>query len=568
MHNLRSLLKRIHNNSYKLYKSIKNSYQFEGYTLRFDHIQADPFAPPSKVTVIIPLSLTGFPADLYNDPCKSVAFRDTLARTWARLIRKVTSSRRGTGNSGIWAINYGNQKVLDRNSVIIKGQDLHIRLMAGLPARGRNIDGPEARDMFFTELPEMVRLGLYWAQAEKSQYHESVRLKLDQACLRSQLPEKGLLAFLANGSRLARMSGIEDLPLKDGVELKAPPRMEVSLKLANGKEIKGLGIPRGITLITGGGFHGKSTLLNAIQAGIYDHVAGDGREYVLSDPDLVKIRAEDGRSVKGVDISSFIAPLPGNKSTLDFDTDNASGSTSQAANIMESLEAGAKVLLIDEDSSATNFLIRDLRMRELIPAAREPITPFIDRVRDLWENHGVSTVMAIGGSGDYLDVADQVLLMDQYRVQDATERAKELVQKYPYAQVHKPAQSLQISQRCIDNSCIDPSHGKREEKIGRQGKAIQFGKQLIDLSAYEHLVDLTQYDTIARILSYAAEQSYFTENRTLYSVLQLAMQEIQDQGLDVLKPDLSYGWDYLCQVRPLDVAAALNRLRSLRLCKV
>ena len=101
-----------------------------------------------------------------------------------------------------------------------------------------------------------------------------------------------------------------------------------------------MGIRKGITLIVGGGYHGKSTLLKALEAGVYNHIAGDGREFVITDDTAFKLRAEDGRSITGVDISPFIKNLPNKKDTVHFSTEDASGSTSQAANLMEALESG------------------------------------------------------------------------------------------------------------------------------------------------------------------------------------------------------------------------------------
>lgn len=74
-----------------------------------------------------------------------------------------------------------------------------------------------------------------------------------------------------------------------------------------------MGIPEGVTLIVGGGFHGKSTLLQALERGVYHHIAGDGREMVITRQDAVKVRAEDGRNIEKVNISAFINNLPAKK---------------------------------------------------------------------------------------------------------------------------------------------------------------------------------------------------------------------------------------------------------------
>ena len=169
--------------------------------------------------------------------------------------------------------------------------------------------------------------------------------------------------------------------MKNGIHFVSPSSMEVTLNLPNHGPLKGMGIPKGITLIVGGGYHGKSTLLEALELGVYNHIAGDGREYVITESDAVKIRAEDGRSIKSADISLFINDLPNGKDTCCFYTEDASGSTSQAANVMEAIETGSRLLLIDEDTSATNFMIRDELMQRVVKRSQEPITPFIERVQ-------------------------------------------------------------------------------------------------------------------------------------------------------------------------------------------
>lgn len=139
--------------------------------------------------------------------------------------------------------------------------------------------------------------------------------------------------------------------------------MEISIDLPFGNSIRGMGIPEGVTLIIGGGYHGKSTLLQALEQGVYNHVKGDGREYVITRADALKLRAEDGRAVSHLDLSLFIHDLPNGKDTHCFSTEDASGSTSQAAGVLEGMEAETSCFLIDEDTSATNFLVRDAFMQ-------------------------------------------------------------------------------------------------------------------------------------------------------------------------------------------------------------
>lgn len=206
---------------------------------------------------------------------------------------------------------------------------------------------------------------------------------------------------MADHSVLPRESGISSRPLKDSVPFMSPQSLRVSMKLPHEGTIYGMGIPAGITLIVGGGYHGKSTLLNALELGVYNHIAGDGREYVITDDSALKLRSEDGRFIRNVDISLFINDLPNKKDTRCFSTEDASGSTSQAAGIVEGIEAGSKVFLLDEDTSATNFMVRDTFMQEVISREKEPITPFLERAGDLYEKAGISTILVAGSSGAF-----------------------------------------------------------------------------------------------------------------------------------------------------------------------
>jgi predicted ABC-class ATPase len=323
-----------------------------------------------------------------------------------------------------------------------------------------------------------------------------------------------------------------------------------------------MGIPQGVTLIVGGGFHGKSTLLNAIERGVYNHIPGDGREYVVSNQAAVKIRAEDGRRIERVNISPFINNLPFGKDTVRFSTDNASGSTSQAANIMEALEAGAQVLLIDEDTSATNFMVRDERMQELVVKAKEPITPFVDKVRKLFADQGVSTILVMGGSGDYFDVADTVIMMENYQPLCVTEQAATIARKHVSSRIDEGGDVFgEVTPRHPLKGGFDPSRGKREVKIDVKGlRTILYGTTNIDLSYLEQLVDMSQTRAIGLMIHYYAER-YLESAPSLKEGMELVMQAVQEKGLDCLLP---YTVGNLAMPRAFEVSGAINRMRTLQ----
>ena len=560
---LRRTLQRIDGRGYKAYKDIEGQYDFGPYRLAIDHTQGDPFAAPSRVRVLVPLRETGFAPDLWSRKPREVAFRDYLARAFHQAIRRHVKGRRGSGKSGLVEIDRGGQEILERTSVLIRDGWLEVRFVVGLPAAGRTVLGREAQAIFFEEIPRVVGRALFPRSLDERALRRHVEVAEDQEALRDTLRELKLVAFVAEGAVLPRRSGVDDRPLTQGVvPVEVPFELEVTVELPNRGPVRGMGIPEGVTLIVGGGFHGKSTLLKALERGVYNHIPGDGREYVVTDHGAVKIRAEDGRYIEQVDISPFIAGLPFGKDTCSFSTENASGSTSQAANIMEALEVGARVLLIDEDTSATNFMIRDERMQALVAKEKEPITPFVDKVRKLYTDLGVSTVLVMGGSGDYFEVASTVIMMDNYRPRCVTERAKEIARRYTSRRRDEGGETFgRVTPRAPLPESFDPSRGRREVKIEAKGlHHILYGTTSIDLSALEQLVDQSQTRALGAMIHRYATR-YADGNRTLREGLELLMKEVEEGGLDCLLP---HKVGNLAMPRVFELAGAINRMRTLK----
>ncbi len=560
---LSAQLRRIDGKGYKAYNDIQGSYNFRDYSLHLDHVQADPFAAPSRVRVQVDQRKAGFPASSYRSKSREIALRDYLTREFSQACRKYFRGNRGTGNSGVICIDLPGQEILERSSFFVTDSQVEARFTMGLPAYGRRIAGKQAESMFFEELPRIIYASLFFKDLDHEELVRHVETSEDADYLREKLAELGLVAFVAQGAVLPRESGIELRPLNKGrvVAFEPPESFNVEIELPNRGKITGMGIPRGVTLIVGGGYHGKSTLLHALELGVYNHVPGDGREFVITDPLAVKIRAEDGRSISKVDISPFITNLPFGKDTVGFSSEDASGSTSQAANTIEALEVGAQVLLIDEDTSATNFMIRDHRMQELVSKEQEPITPFIDKIQQLYKEKGVSTILVIGGSGDYFDVADHVICMVEYRPQDVTGRAREIAEKYRAERKAEGGEGFgDITARIPIADSLDPSRGRRPVKISAKGReTILFGRHLIELQAVEQLVDPSQTKAIGDAIHFAAK--IMDGSRALAEIITEVLAEIAEGGLDVLNPRPM--GDYAV-FRGLELAAAINRLRSLR----
>ena len=523
-------------------------------TVALDHVQGDPFATPSRLRIQLSAQVHQIPESLRDTPVRRIALADYLLRCFADAVPR--GDRSGSGKSGLVLVDDGGAEILMRSGCAFVDDTLELRVRAGLPARGRRILGRQAAQLLAEDLPAAARR-IAWPRIDQDAAQRFVRLAEDHAHLQGLLAERDLVAFVRDGAILPRASGVSSAPMRDAVPFESPPSLRVTLPTLHHGEVTGMGLPRGVTLITGGGFHGKTTLLEAICRGIDPHIPGDGREWVVTSPDAIKLRSEDGRSVVGVDLRPFIGDLPGDRDTARFSTPDASGSTSLAAAIMEALELGATAMLLDEDGCATNLLIRDARMQALV--ARETITPLIDRVRQLHAQAGVSTVLVVGGSGDYLEVADTVLLMEDYRPQEVTARAAEVAAAHPTGRaVLPPRGEIVPTPRRPRMRSFDPRRGQRSKVRARGLRELQLGEQTIDLGALEQLVDDSQARGIGVLLAWLHANG--TEGTTVRELADQALRAMAEQGL--------YGLDRLpelASVRRYELAAAINRLRSLQL---
>jgi len=559
---LLKIFDRIDGRGYKNYNEIRGSYKFNFFTLHIDHVQRDPFAGPSLLRVF--MDEMTFPRKLVNNPMKRIAVADYIGREFHKAIIKHASGRTGSGKSGLIQIDSGGQEILERNSVIITDSSLEIRFSVGLPARGRRILGKEAKELIFKLLPIILRESCIYGNIDAADLDEHVLIHEDSNFIRNELKEIGIVAFIMDGSILPRKSGVSDEPLLDAIKFKSPQSLLINIDTPNHGTITGMGIPEGVTLIVGGGYHGKSTLLHAIERGIYNHRCTDGREMVLTTHGAMKIRAEDGRRIENVDISSFIHNPPMEKNTWKFSSENASGSTSQAANIIEAIEVGSKLLLFDEDTSATNFMIRDERMQRLVAPEKEPITPFIDRVKELYNEHQISTILVMGGSGDYFEVADTVIMMDNYLPNNATSDAMKIRKELPINRKSEIKTKFGYKKRYPVPGSIKPMKG-RKLKLDSRGKTkIIIGNEDVDLSQVEQLVDSSQTRAIAYAINYAS-QNYIDGKVWMEELMKLVEMDIEKHGLDILAPAGRKFPNNIAKPRKFELAAALNRLRTFKI---
>ena len=555
---LKRELEKIDGRGYKTYKTLEGQYSFEDYILSIDHVQGDPFASPSRIRVIVNNN-NNFPKNLFDEKYKKITICDFLTRLFSKNIYKYGEKVFGSGKSGLIEISKCSQQVIERTSIIINNEKIEARFYVGFPARGRSVLSKELEKILFNIIPNIVKNTLIYNNINIKALNDKLKLLEDQEFIRKQLKDKKLIAFIANNSILPRESGISQKPLKDGKKFISPKELEVEFNTPNRGLIKGMGIPEGITLIVGGGYHGKSTLLKALELGVYNHIEGDGREFVITDNTALKVRAEDGRAITKTDISLFINNLPNGKDTKKFYTENASGSTSQAANIIEGIESGTKLFLIDEDTSATNFMIRDSVMQQLVSKDKEPITPFIDVARSLYKQKGISTILVAGSSGDFFDIADLVIQMDNYEPYEVTKKAKALSRG-----ITNVNENLRVDidfNRVILKGTIESSQkGVKVKTLGKDG--ISINKENIDLRAVEQIVDNEQLNTIGAIMKYA-ENKLMGKNLTLAQIADNITEELKNNLIGI--ENIKGGYGSFAIVRKQEIMCAYNRYRKIKI---
>ena len=574
---LRQQLRSINRKSYPAYKGLKGLYHFGNYILSIDHVQGDPFASPSHVSIQISHRDTGFPVEYYKDTLTGTTLCDYLTRQFEKQVSQYSFRAKGSGKSGLLTASHCGQEILSRTACEITEKGITARFFVGFPANGRTINATELEKILFDFLPVCIQKSFFYSSLNAKELQNYIELAEDQEFIRQTLPAKNLCAFIADGSILPRESGISSRPMKASIPFTSPDSLRISINLPHKGKITGMGIPKGITLIVGGGYHGKSTLLNALELGVYNHIPGDGREYVITDATTVKLRSEDGRFIKDVDISMFINDLPNKKDTRCFSTLDASGSTSQAAGIVESMEAGSHLFLLDEDTSATNFMVRDAFMQQVIQREKEPITPFLERAEDLYKKAGISTILVAGSSGAFFHIADTIIQMDNYVPKDITASVKKLCSQYPLPAVSvtdfqlphshrimsRPAES---SKRLRHNSRGNhsASGAAKPERLktrisGTDGFSL--GRQEIDLRYTEQLIDAEQTAALGLLLKYAVEH-LADGRRTLPEIVQFLWKNLSLHGLSFFTENQKISCGYATP-RIQEIYACLNRYRGL-----
>lgn len=574
---LRQQLRSINRKSYPAYKGLKGLYHFGNYILSIDHVQGDPFASPSHISIQISHRDAGFPVEYYKDTLTGTTLCDYLTRQFEKQVSQYSFRAKGSGKSGLLTVSHCGQEILSRTACEITEKGITARFFVGFPANGRTINATELEKILFDFLPVCIQKSFFYSSLNAKELQNYIELAEDQEFIRQTLPAKNLCAFIADGSILPRESGISSRPMKASVPFTSPDSLRISINLPHKGKITGMGIPKGITLIVGGGYHGKSTLLNALELGVYNHIPGDGREYVITDATAVKLRSEDGRFIKDVDISMFINDLPNKKDTRCFSTLDASGSTSQAAGIVESMEAGSHLFLLDEDTSATNFMVRDTFMQQVIQREKEPITPFLERAEDLYKKAGISTILVAGSSGAFFHIADTIIQMDNYVPKDITASVKKLCSQYPLPAVSVTDFQLPHSHRIMSRPAESSKHLRHNSRGNHSDSGaakperlktrisgtdgFSLGRQEIDLRYTEQLIDAEQTAALGLLLKYAVEH-LADGRRTLPEIVQFLWKNLSLHGLSFFTENQKISCGYATP-RIQEIYACLNRYRGL-----
>ena len=581
-------IRTLNGKNYGLYKSLADKpWDFGDFALEFLHVQGDPYAPASRVVIKANLSMLGYAGEWGGSFERRLALSDFLHRKLSRLVKEKYPEK-----DAAIVFDTAGPEMLVRNSLWIDNGELRACLQVRLPGEGRKIQAETAAEILTMVLPDLVSAGLYYSKSDEAALQEHFRVLAERKEILAQLETRGLCAFVPDGAVLPRASGLSELPLEGAVPFTAPEQMAVTLNVC-GREIRGMAVPKGITVITGGAFHGKSTLLQALTRAVYPHIPGDGREGIVIDESALRVGVEDGRSVRGTDLSQFVRDLPGGVSTKNFNTLSASGSTSEAANLLEAMEAGSRAFLIDEDSSAVNFLIRDVRVRKLLGDDREPLIPLTDRIREI-SAQGYSFILVAGACGDYLDLADNIVIMANYKAECAKnviaqahdQADSQCVSKLPRSEsLHVIARSDEVAtkQSTVAASSARPfvaymqplqksvrptSPVERQVKVKLSGDTLlQIGFLVSDTSRLNTLVDKQQRlgagFVLLNLLQNAASNSESSDasnaGDSVAATIQKLHEKIQNVGFRNLPQGMSRE---MSLPRVVDIACVAFRLRE------
>jgi predicted ABC-class ATPase len=563
------LLKELDGQPIESYQQIVGDYDFTRYVIKCHPFRVKDAEILPLFSIRVPQTIAEIPSVLIESPIRRTALEDYLLRAFSAEVDKLASfDMTGLAKRNI-VVTSPEQKILPRNTILVTGEYVELRVAIQLPLQQTlvdgvvtyAVDGVRMQEILFDELMESVVNSLLYCNMDAEDVELFVQSMDNADRLRQHLNASGQVAFLAEGSLLDRAE-LSDLPdYEHAVPLGLADGLGEPVDTPYAGTVNGLVVPSGLTVILGEADGGRIELMDALAQGIYNHVNGDGREHCVTVPDAVEIISEPGRSVQNVDLSAFYRE---DVSKQHFSSDWADSFDSQAASLMEALEAGSRVLLIDEQTSCPTFLGTDSRLDEVLGEPSH--ISLAARARQMVDELGISIVIA--GSNlvaEYIPVADTVLQVSQSVVSDVTAVTKEL-DVSPAA----VAPSIQLSSllsrlRWIMPSSIDPSIGHEDVfvKVDEDG-LMQFGRIIMDAEDISQLVSLDQLRAIG-LTFYYLKLRYVDEGYSLREILDLVDRDISNEGLNALARDFCGN---LARPRRYEVAAMLNRLPTFRVSHV
>jgi len=533
-------------------------YDFNRYVVKITQAPQGTDEIQLPVVVRVTHSVAGFPEKLLSSPIRRTALEDFLTRKLSAAIEsQATFDASGTARRRIILPRPG-QKILPRSTIQITDEFTDIRLAMLIPTQRGRIDGIALQSVFFDDLPMIVQEALLYCNMDSTEVESFVGLMEDADDIRQSLAQRGLVGFVGSGAMIDRAPGTDVPSYESERTLVIDPALQISFDTPHHGSISGVGITSGVTLILGDMFSGRIELMQALASGIYNHIPGDGREYIVTMPDTVYIASEPGRSVHRVDLGCFLAEQ-------DYSSISAGPYHSQAASLIEALEVGARVIIMDESDSCPGFFGGDDRVQSLL-GEREGIASLASRARQLAQELGVSTI--IGGHAavaSFIPIADTILSIKDGVITNITKEAKASLSSIPEPSV-PPYDFTQLIEtaRWVIPSSIDASVGRMDGVIHVEDTGtVTFGRYTIRLGITHQVADIQQTLTLGLIIEYA-RQRYLDKPRPLRELLDLVERDLSTEGLEQITREVRGD---LARPRRYEIAAALNRLPSLRVSR-
>ncbi len=530
---------------------------YNGITLRFECIN---YRFPEIMNMYINVPVEILKIDIMKLDKISVFAEDYILRELSPIVNEYGKSMcneskeiRAQGDIRMQSVN---NKIVRRTGVLYNNGKFVLKMWCRFPLIGVAAVSGKKSCRLITELLKL--LDVWVENFDVNRLYKKSQIYINQCEIRKYLKDNDYVCFIKNGSILPREKE-NNVSKTDATPFQAPSTMEYTIKLKSGEILTGMVIAKGLTVITGGGYSGKTTIIDAIESGIYNHVEGDGREYVITEETALKVYAEDGRVVNNLDMSPFFKQEISEESIEDFSTEHASGSVSQAANIIEAVYAGSKLLLIDEDKSATNFMVRDKIMRKIIN--NEPIIPLTDRIDELTKKMNIAVIMVIGAISEYFNYADKILLTEDYKLYDISDNVEKTDKIHIDDGICNWTKDRKIKSRIgsMENCFFRTVHAENNRKIVLDNytadvmslTTITTNEQLNSLAfVMEKLLAKLDNDELKKDVSLAVEQIFANESKNN-----------NEFAMMITRKDRWYE-----EIRNIDAICCINRMRGVKFC--